>query len=154
MIEVKVRLKNLFLYSLCASFFTIISSMILIWIFDSFHLNLSISQRNHSEQVLFIIECVLISPILESWIMSGGINLIKGHLSSDSVTIFLSALAWSLLHAVFKPIWGVLAFPGFLVFSFVYIKWRPLGYRWGLSGATLTHTFHNIAAVLLSIYWK
>jgi hypothetical protein len=66
---------------------------------------------------------VVFSPVLETLIM-GGVLLILLRLFSPTIAILISAVGWGIAHSTVAPMWGMVIWWPFLIFSTLFVTWR------------------------------
>jgi membrane protease YdiL (CAAX protease family) len=77
----------------------------------------------HASGGLALFALVIFSPVLETLIM-GGVLLVLLRLFSPSLAILISAIGWGVAHSTVAPIWGLVIWWPFLIFSTLFVTWR------------------------------
>ena len=88
---------------------------------------------------------VFIGPLLESIVMGGALLLLDRWFGA-SRAVLASAVLWGLLHSAVSPLWGLVVWWPFLIFSIVFLTWRGSGFWLGVAMATAVHGLQNGAA--------
>ena len=69
---------------------------------------------------------VLFAPLAETLIMAGVLSLLVRFLSLTPAVI-ASASLWGIAHSLQAPVWGLVIWWPFLIFSTLYVTWRGQG---------------------------
>ncbi len=77
----------------------------------------------HVSGGLALFALVVFSPVLETLIM-GTVLLVLLRLFSPTVAILISAIGWGVAHSTVAPIWGLVIWWPFLIFSTLFVVWR------------------------------
>lgn len=97
---------------------------------------------------LFLI--ALFSPVVETAIMAGVLSILLRFLAPWQAVI-ASALLWGVAHSLSSPWWGVVIWWPFLIFSTLYVTWRPHGF-WRAAGlVAVVHILQNLFPALLIV---
>jgi hypothetical protein len=92
---------------------------------------------------------VLGAPLIETAIMLLPL-LILNRLLGPWPAIVLSALGWGIAHSLAAPIWGLVVWWPFLIFSIVLLVWRERSLLRGYLVVASVHALQNtVGAVLL-----
>ena len=102
----------------------------------------------HASGGLALFALVIFSPVLETLIM-GTILLVLLKLFSPTVAILASAIGWGVAHSTVAPIWGLVIWWPFLVFSTLFVTWRQrsLGLAFGIP--MCVHALQNLIPAAL-----
>ena len=90
----------------------------------------------------------LLGPFLETLIMAGAL-LVLNRLVAPGPAAVLSALGWGLAHSWAAPIWGLIIWWPFLIFSIAFLAWRGRGFWAAILLVTAIHALQNCFAVAL-----
>lgn len=90
----------------------------------------------------------IVSPVLESLVMAIGLVLLRLALPAWPAAV-ASAIAWGLLHALAAPLWGLVVWWPFLIFSIIWLTWRPRGFWLATTIAAAVHALHNLPSATL-----
>ena len=97
-------------------------------------------------QALLLI--VIMAPVVETLIM-GGVLAILLRFVSPTAAVLVSSLGWGIAHSLAAPIWGLVIWWPFLVFSTLFVSWRRRSVLAALSIAAATHVLQNLLPALL-----
>lgn len=100
---------------------------------------------------LFLI--VLFSPVVETLIMAGVLSLLLRFLRPWHAVV-ASALLWGIAHSLSSPWWGVVIWWPFLIFSTLYVTWRPHGAWRAMAIVASVHILQNLFPALLIVMGK
>jgi len=102
----------------------------------------------HVNGVLAVFLLVVFSPVLETLIM-GGVLLILLRFLPPTWAVIVSALGWGIAHSIAAPIWGLIIWWPFLIFSTLFVAWRSrsLGLAFGMP--MIVHGLQNLPPALL-----
>ena len=94
---------------------------------------------------------IVAGPLVETLIM---ILMILGlqRLFGAGPAVLLSALLWGIGHSLASPIWGLVVWWPFLIFSIAFLTWRERGMGTAILMVTAIHGLQNgtVALMLLS----
>jgi membrane protease YdiL (CAAX protease family) len=90
----------------------------------------------------------VVSPILESLIMSGPL-LLANRIAGPRVAVIASAVLWGVLHSLAAPIWGLTIWWPFLIFWTAFLVWRTRGYWVAVGTASVIHALNNLGPALV-----
>lgn len=112
----------------------------------------------HAEQPQFgvnggmaIFALVIFSPVVETLIM-GTVLLLLIRLMPATVAILVSAIGWGIAHSTVAPIWGLVIWWPFLIFSTVFVTWRPRSLWLAFALPMGIHALQNLIPALLVAY--
>ena len=91
---------------------------------------------------------VLFAPIVETLIMAAVIELLLRFVRPN-FAILASAAGWGVAHSLAAPVWGMVIWWPFLIFSALYVTWREKGVLAGIAVAATTHILQNSIPALL-----
>lgn len=96
-----------------------------------------------------LFEIGLIAPLFETLLMW---PILKGLMyiaqQNKALVALLSAALWAGIHGAFSASWGLTIFWPFLIFTVIFLNWRPLGLIYALGVTTVVHALQNILAIL------
>jgi membrane protease YdiL (CAAX protease family) len=101
-----------------------------------------------TEGSLPILLIVVVAPLLETLIM-GLVLLGLRRFLSFGPAIIISALLWAIAHSLSAPIWGLVVWWPFLVFSAAFLVWRQSGLLTAMAIVTMAHAMQNGTGILL-----
>lgn len=90
----------------------------------------------------------IFAPVAETLIMALLLGLLTRFVS-PTIAVLASALLWGIAHSLQAPVWGLVIWWPFLIFSTLYIVWRQRGLWVGLAVAAATHAMQNLIPALL-----
>ena len=94
---------------------------------------------------------VVFAPVAET-IAMGVALLILSKLVGDEAAIAISAVAWAALHSLQVPIWGLVIWWPFLIFSILFVTWRQRSLFAAFAIAGLVHALNNLIPALPIAY--
>ena len=86
---------------------------------------------------------VLFAPIVETLIMAIVLSLLA-RFFSPTVTVLGSAALWGVAHSLQAPVWGLVVWWPFVIFSTLYMVWRERGVVAAIGVAAATHALQNL----------
>ena len=101
-----------------------------------------------TEGSVALVLIVVVAPLIETLIMAA---LLLGleRLFGPRVAVIVSALLWALAHSLSAPIWGLVVWWPFLLFSVAFLTWRATGLLTAIGIVTIVHALQNGAGMLL-----
>lgn len=90
----------------------------------------------------------LFSPLVETAIMAGVLGLLLRFVAPWQAVIASAAL-WGVAHSLSSPWWGVVIWWPFLIFSTLYVTWRPHGVWRAIGLVALVHILQNLFPAIL-----
>lgn len=97
---------------------------------------------------LFLI--AVFSPVVETIVMIGILAILLRVLAGWQAVI-VSAILWGIAHSLASPLWGAVIWWPFLIFSTLYVTWRPHGF-WKAAGiVAAVHVLQNLFPALLIV---
>ena len=97
----------------------------------------------HASGALALFALVFFSPVLETLIM-GGVLLVLLRLFSPTVAILVSAIGWGVAHSTVAPIWGLVIWWPFLIFSTLFVTWRERSLWLAFGIPMCVHALQNL----------
>ena len=94
---------------------------------------------------------VVFSPVVETLIMAGALALLMRVMPARWAVI-VSAIGWGAVHSLAAPIWGLIIWWPFLVFSALYVTWRERSPWLALGVPMLVHALQNLPPALMIAY--
>lgn len=91
---------------------------------------------------------VVVAPLIETLIM-GAVLLGLEKLLGPRLAVVASALLWAIVHSLSAPIWGLVVWWPFLLFSIAFLTWSKSGLLAAIAIVTAAHALQNGAGVLL-----
>ena len=90
-----------------------------------------------------LIGLVIISPILETLLMSGGLWILSFITKRQVLLGVISAFIWAGVHSLIEPAWGLGVIWPFFVFSCCYLSWRRRSWRRAILVTSCVHALQN-----------
>jgi hypothetical protein len=97
--------------------------------------------------VLALFALVVIAPIAETLIM-GSVLLILLRLVGPTAAVVASSAAWAVAHSLAAPLWGLIIWWPFLIFSTLFVVWRRRSLAAAFAVPAAVHALHNLAPAL------
>ena len=91
---------------------------------------------------------VVFAPIVETLIM-GTVLLVILRLVGPTAAVLLSSAGWGLAHSSAAPIWGLVIWWPFLVFSTLFVVWRGRSLAAAFAIPAAVHALHNLGPALV-----
>lgn len=91
---------------------------------------------------------VLFSPIVETLIMAGVLLLLLRAVP-PTWAVILSAAAWGAFHSYEAPVWGLIIWWPFLIFSTLFVAWRSRSLALAFIIPMCTHALQNLLPSLM-----
>ena len=88
------------------------------------------------------------APLVETLIMAGVLAILARFMPA-AAAILASAILWGIAHSLQAPVWGLIIWWPFLIFSTLYMVWRQRGVWAGIAVAATTHALQNLGPALL-----
>ena len=101
-----------------------------------------------TEGSVALVLIVVVAPLLETLIM-GALLLGLNRLLGARLAVVASALLWAIAHSLSAPIWGLVVWWPFLLFSVAFLTWRQAGLLTATAIVTVTHALQNGVGMLL-----
>nr|WP_277998439.1 CPBP family glutamic-type intramembrane protease [Sphingomonas liriopis] len=92
----------------------------------------------------------LFSPIVETLLMAAILAVLLRFVAGWQAVI-ASAAIWGVLHSLATPLWGAVIWWPFLIFSTLYVTWRPRGFWPAVVVVALVHILQNLFPALLIV---
>jgi len=87
---------------------------------------------------------VLFAPVVETLIMAVLLSLLARVLG-PTPAVLASAALWGVAHSLQTPVWGLVVWWPFVIFSTLYMVWRQRSVAAALAVAAATHALQNLA---------
>lgn len=98
-----------------------------------------------------VVSLVIISPILETLLMGGGLWIFSFITKHQVLLAVISACIWAVMHSLFALTWGLVVIWPFFVFSCSYLNWRRRSWRQAVLVTSCVHAFQNILPTVVAI---
>jgi len=90
----------------------------------------------------------IFSPVVESLIM-GAVLLLLLRVLSPTRAVVISAMGWGIAHSAMVPIWGLVIWWPFLIFSTLFVAWRERSLWLAFGLPMIVHGLQNLLPALL-----
>jgi membrane protease YdiL (CAAX protease family) len=97
--------------------------------------------------VVLLIGLALVSPLIETLLMGGIIDLLRRWIGAWQAAV-ASAAIWGVLHSLLASWWGAVIWWPFLIFSIVWLTWRPRGFWIATALVTSVHVLQNLGPAI------
>ena len=101
------------------------------------------------EEALFGL--VVFAPVVETLIMGTALLILLLFLP-PTAAIIVSAAGWGVAHSLVAPIWGLVIWWPFLIFSTLFVTWRRRSLALAFAIPMLVHALQNLPPALLVAY--
>ena len=95
-----------------------------------------------------IFALVVFSPVVETLLM-GAVLLVLLRLLPAVAAIAVSAVGWGIAHSLAAPIWGLVIWWPFLVFSTLFVAWRDRSLALAFLVPMCAHALQNLLPAIL-----
>jgi hypothetical protein len=95
-----------------------------------------------------IVALVLFAPVVETLIM-GAVLLFLLLFLSPTAAIILSAIGWGIAHSLVAPMWGLVIWWPFLIFSTLFVAWLSRSLALAFAIPALVHALQNLVPAIL-----
>ena len=99
-----------------------------------------------------VIGIMIISPIIETLMMSFLFFLLSFFVKSKLKLAIISAILWAGLHSLFSPGWGLIVWWPFFVFSCAYLTWRNNSWLKAIWVTTCIHFLQNLIPSIVMLF--
>lgn len=93
--------------------------------------------------LVVLVGVALLAPLIESLIMGGVLDLLLRWMRAWQA-VLVSAAGWGVAHSLSTPSWGLVIWWPFLIFSTIFVTWRPRGFWVAVLAAALVHGLQNL----------
>lgn len=105
----------------------------------------------HVNGLAAIFALVLFSPVVETLIM-GSVLLVLLRFVPPAAAIIASAVGWGIAHSMVAPMWGLVIWWPFLVFSILFVAWQRRSLLLAFLIPMCVHALQNLIPALLVAY--
>jgi len=95
----------------------------------------------------FMIAVAVFAPLVETIILAATLEILR-RLVRPWVAIALSAAGWGAAHSSATPMWGLVIWWPFVIFSLAYLVWRDRSLLAGAGIAFAVHAIQNAVAAV------
>jgi hypothetical protein len=107
--------------------------------------------EGHNQGQIHVWTVLLLSPVLESLLVVGFIELLRRTKFSIVVQIVAPTLLICGLHSAIHTVWGFVAAPMFFIGAASYVYWRPVSFWVGMQMIVWVHFFWNASQYIISL---
>jgi hypothetical protein len=155
-IVVRGRKVTLWMCGLLAGLCSAVMAIVLVetaeWVFKRLGGDTSlVPTRTWGHSAVEVAAIVLVAPVVESFLLAGGIGLLGRFTTRVGLITLASAIGWGALHALGAPFAFFGTACAFAVFSWSYQAWRVHSFRLGVLAAAIPHVIHNALTMALVI---
>ncbi len=90
---------------------------------------------------------VVFAPIVETLIM-GTVLLVLLRLVGPTAAVLASSAGWGVAHSLVAPMWGLIIWWPFLIFSTLFVVWRNRSLAAAFAVPAAVHALHNLGPAL------
>lgn len=83
------------------------------------------------------------TPLVETLILAATSSLLLRFVRAE-YAIILSSLGWGIAHSYQAPVWGLVIFWPFIIFTTLYVVWKQRSVMAGILMAWAAHFLHNL----------
>jgi hypothetical protein len=91
------------------------------------------------------------APLVETLIMGAVLSLLL-RVMPATAAVLVSAAGWGIAHSAAVPVWGLVIWWPFLVFSTLFVTWRQRSWAAGFAVAACTHALQNLGPALALLF--
>jgi hypothetical protein len=91
---------------------------------------------------------VVFSPVVETVIM-GGVLLVLLQFMAEAAAVAVSAIGWGIAHSLAAPMWGLVIWWPFLIFSTLFVTWRRRSLALAFALPMCVHALQNVIPALI-----
>jgi hypothetical protein len=102
----------------------------------------------HGSGLFAFAAIVILSPVVET-LMMGGALLLLLRVVPPVWAVLVSAAVWGCLHSLAAPIWGLIIWWPFLIFSTLFVTWRQRSLTLAFAVPMLVHALQNLPPAIL-----
>ena len=88
------------------------------------------------------------APFVETLIMGAVLLILTAFLRRD-VAVAVSAIGWGAAHSMMAPMWGLVIWWPFLIFSILFVVWRQRSLAMAFLMPMAAHALQNLLPALL-----
>ena len=95
-----------------------------------------------------VVAVAIVTPLVETLILAVTCSILLRFLRPE-MAILISAFGWAIAHSYQAPIWGLVIFWPFIVFSTLYVVWKQRSLTLGILMPWAAHFLHNLYPSIL-----
>ncbi len=93
--------------------------------------------------LITVVALAVVSPFVETLILAGTTSLLLRWVE-PKFAVLLSSLGWALAHSYQAPIWGLVIWWPFIIFTTLYVVWKKRSLAWGIFMPFAAHFLQNL----------
>lgn len=97
---------------------------------------------------LTVFAMAVATPLVETLILAATCSILLRLVRPD-LAILISAFGWAIAHSYQAPVWGLVIFWPFIIFSTLYIVWKQRSLLLGILMPFVAHFLHNLYPSIL-----
>ena len=90
----------------------------------------------------------ILSPLIETLILAATTGLLLRFVR-PVYAILLSSFGWALAHSLQAPIWGLVIWWPFIIFTTLFVVWRRRSLAWGIAMPFIVHLLQNLLPAIM-----
>lgn len=92
---------------------------------------------------LTVFAVAVATPFVETLILAGTCSILLRFVRPERA-ILISAFGWAVAHSYQAPVWGLVIFWPFIIFSTLYVVWKQRSLTLGILMPFAAHLLHNL----------
>ena len=97
---------------------------------------------------LTVFAVAVATPLVETLILAATCSILLRFVRPE-LAILISAFGWAIAHSYQAPIWGLVIFWPFIIFSTLYVVWKQRSLTLGILMPFAAHFLHNLYPSIL-----
>mgnify|MGYP003575933723 CR=1 FL=1 len=97
--------------------------------------------------ILTVFLLTVFSPLVETLILAATTTVLLRFVN-PKFAILLSSLGWALAHSYQAPIWGLVIWWPFIIFTTLFVVWKERSLAWGLFMPFAAHFLQNLLTAI------
>lgn len=93
--------------------------------------------------LLAVFALAIATPFVETLILAVSCSVLLRFVRPE-LAIFISSLGWAIAHSYQTPVWGLVIFWPFMIFSTLYVVWKQRSLMLGILMPFAAHFLHNL----------
>ncbi|WP_234402716.1 hypothetical protein [Pseudoalteromonas piratica] len=143
--------KNIISYISLSLLISLISSISIFLILNIIFPAEDIGKSFEGNFTELIIILGFLTPLVETLLLLIGILFINRFSKNIHLTSAISAVIWAGMHSYVSPVWGVVTFLPFYIFSLAFLVWKENSILCGFFVSFIIHSLQNNFAVFLMV---
>jgi hypothetical protein len=101
--------------------------------------------------IIAILVLAILSPLLETLILVATTGIMLRFVR-PAYAILLSSLGWAIAHSYQAPIWGLVIWWPFIIFTTLFVVWKQRSLAWGIAMPFIVHMLQNLLPAIMIGY--